>query len=59
VIFGEIRFDMSREGLTELSTILEGVCLTVCGEEVLNFANEIRAMSQKEQYEPEESWLDG
>lgn len=57
-IWDVITFDMSREGLVELTMVLEPV-FGGLSEELQNFANEIRAMAQKAPAVKEESWLDG
>lgn len=57
-VFSEIRFDMSRDGLIGLSEFLESR-LHILTPELLNFANEIRAMAQKAPAVKEAEWLDG
>lgn len=60
LVFEEIRFDMSREGLVELSAILE-MEFSTSSEELQNFANEIRNKVQRAPaaaVKQESSWLD-
>lgn len=55
--YDEIRFDMSREGLIELSRILE-TTFDPSSDELKNFSNEIRNMVQRAPAAKESSWLD-
>lgn len=57
VSFDEIRFDMSRNGLIELSAILEPL-YDRSTEEMQNFINEIRNHVQRAPAVQESSWLD-
>lgn len=59
LVFEEIRFDMSRDGLVELSAILE-MEFSTSSEELQNFANEIRNKVQRAPaaVKQESSWLD-
>lgn len=55
--FDHIHFDMSRNGLIELSGILEPL-VGRCSDELLNFTNEIRNMVERAPEVKESSWLD-
>jgi hypothetical protein len=59
--FSWISFDMSRDGLKELSAILEPTFMSQ-SEEFKNFSNEIRNMVQRapvaKPFVKEPSWLD-
>lgn len=59
LIYGELPFEISREGLTELSAILEPL-FDQCGPEVQNYINEVRNTLQRMPpvVTQEESWLD-
>ena len=53
----EIRFDMSRDGLLELSNILEPL-FDRSTDEMKNFTNQIRNLAQRVPTAKESSWLD-
>lgn len=55
--FDHINFDMSRNGLVELSAILEPL-FDGSSDELKNFTNEIRGMVQRAPAVKETSWLD-
>lgn len=55
--FDHIHFDMSRNGLIELSAKLEHE-FDYFSEELKNFTNEIRGMVQRAPAAKETSWLD-
>lgn len=55
--FGHIHFDMSRQGLVELSALLEPQFETL-SPELQNFTNEIRGMCERAPEIKEPSWLD-
>lgn len=56
--FDEIRFDMSHEGLTELSAILEPL-LDRVSPELQNFTNVVRNLKHRVAPAAQEpSWLD-
>lgn len=57
VDFDHIHFDMSRNGLVELSSILEPL-FTSSSDELKNFTNEIRGMVQRAPAVKENAWLD-
>ncbi len=55
--FDEIRFDMSLSGLLELSAILEPR-LDRFSDELQNFANVVRNLTQRVPAAKEASWMD-
>lgn len=56
--FDEIRFDMSRDGLLELSEILSKRHLDDMSDELVNFTNVIRNLTQRVPAAKEASWMD-